>query len=382
MRVGLGMIFQNLDDERSDWEVYKAELKIAKQAEPLGFDSIWATEHHFTDYMLVPSPIQFLTYMAGCTSRIELGTMVVVVPWHNPLRAAEDVLMLDNMCGGRQILSVGRGIAPIEFDAFGIPLKDTRSIFVESAEAILNALETGIIEYDGCFIKQAATPLRPRPFKSFRGRTYASGVSPETMPILAKLDVGMLIVPQKPWSEVQKDLAAYREAFLEVNARPAPPPIVVGWTFVDEDPERARELARKYIGRYYASTVDHYEFSNAELHKVPGYEYYQRISNKIHEVGREKFLDFLTDLQVYGTPQQCLEKLESISRKTDMATYVAVLSYGGMSAAEAERNLRLFSTSVMPELQIWGEAREAADVERQPVVAKKARGAVSVGAIS
>lgn len=351
MRVGLGMIFQNLGDERSDQDVYKSELELADLAEPLGFDSIWATEHHFTDYMMVPSPIQFLTYMAGRTRHVDLGTMVVVVPWHNPLRAAEDVLMLDNLSGGRQILSVGRGIAPVEFAAFDIPLEETRPLFVESADCILQALETGICEYDGKYVKQSRAPLRPAPFKTFRGRTYASGVSPASMPLLAKLGVGMLIVPQKPWSATEKDLAVYREYFQKENGRPAPSPVVVGWTFVDEDAGRAEEMARKYIGRYYDSTVDHYEFSNAELHKVPGYEYYQGISQKITEVGRDKFVEYLVNLQVFGTPDQCIEKIEMIRGKTGMETYIAVLSYGGMPAAEAERNLRLFSSTVMKTLQ-------------------------------
>ncbi|WP_419826256.1 LLM class flavin-dependent oxidoreductase [Sphingomonas sp.] len=351
MRVGLGMIFQNLGKERTDLEVYKSELDLADLAEPLGFDSIWATEHHFTDYMLLPSPVQFLTYMAGRTRHVNLGTMVIVVPWHNPLRAAEDVLMLDNLCGGRQIVSVGRGIAPVEFAAFDIPLPETRPLFVESAECVLEALETGVCEYDGQYVKQPRAPLRPGPFKSFRGRTYASGVSPASMPLLAKLGVGMLIVPQKPWPAIEKDLSVYREFYQQENDCPAPAPIVVGWTFVDEDPDRAESMARKYIGRYYDSTVDHYEFSNAELHKVPGYEYYQGISKKIAEVGREKFINYLVDLQVFGTPAQCLEKIEMIRARTGMETYVAVLSYGGMPAEEAERNLRLFSSKVMTTLQ-------------------------------
>ncbi len=345
------MIFQNLGRERSDMEVYRSELDIADMAEPLGFDSIWATEHHFTDYMLMPSPIQFLTYMAGRTREIDLGTMVIVVPWHNPLRAAEEVLMLDHVSGGRQILSVGRGIAPVEFAAFDIPLPDTRPLFVESAECMLNAVETGICEYNGEFVTQSRTPIRPGPFKSFRDRTYASGVSPASMPLLAKLGVGMLIVPQKPWKETQNDLAAYRDFYVKENGCEAPAPVVVVWTFVDEDADRAEEMARKYIGRYYNSTVDHYEFANAELHQVPGYEYYQRISAKITEIGREGFINYLVNLQVFGTPEQCLEKIEAIRQKTGMETMVAVLSYGGMSADEAKRNMRLFSTSVMPRLQ-------------------------------
>src|SRR5687767_15891642 len=113
---------------------------------------------------------------------------------------------------------------------------------------LLKGLESGYCEYDGKFIKQPRKDIRPAPFKSFRGRTYAAAVSPESAPIMAKLGVGMLIIPQKPWREVAKELDAYRATYRQVNGTEAPAPVSAGWTFVDEDAERAREMARRYIG--------------------------------------------------------------------------------------------------------------------------------------
>ena len=103
MDVGMSIIFQNPGRERSDREVYQSDLALADLAEPLGFDSIWTVEHHSTDYTLCPDALQFLTYMAGRTERLKLGTMVVVLPWHDPMRVAEQVAMLDNLSGGRLI---------------------------------------------------------------------------------------------------------------------------------------------------------------------------------------------------------------------------------------------------------------------------------------
>ena len=112
MQIGLSMIFQG-SATRSDHEVYADEVRLARMAEPLGFDSIWTVEHHFTSYTMVPDALQFLTYMAGCTERLQLGTMVVVLPWHDPVRVAEGVAMLDNLSGGRVILGIGRGLGRI-----------------------------------------------------------------------------------------------------------------------------------------------------------------------------------------------------------------------------------------------------------------------------
>src|SRR5439155_9189884 len=83
MHVGYASIFQ-ASAERSDHEVYRDELRLADLAEPLGFESVWGVEHHFTDYTMCPDVLQFLTYMAGRTSKVQLGSMVVVLPWHDP----------------------------------------------------------------------------------------------------------------------------------------------------------------------------------------------------------------------------------------------------------------------------------------------------------
>jgi len=93
----------------TDREVYQADVAVADLAEPLGFESIWGLEHHFTGYAMCPDVMQFLTYMAARTERVRLGSMVAVLPWHDPLRLAEQILMLDNLSGGRLILGMGRG---------------------------------------------------------------------------------------------------------------------------------------------------------------------------------------------------------------------------------------------------------------------------------
>jgi alkanesulfonate monooxygenase SsuD/methylene tetrahydromethanopterin reductase-like flavin-dependent oxidoreductase (luciferase family) len=73
----MASVFQNPQKTQTDLEVYRNELRLADLAEPLGFQSIWGVEHHFTDYTMCPDVLQFLTYMAGRTARAQLGSMVV-----------------------------------------------------------------------------------------------------------------------------------------------------------------------------------------------------------------------------------------------------------------------------------------------------------------
>lgn len=351
MHVGYTAFFQNPENRLTDLEVYQNELRLARMVEPLGFESVWSTEHHFTDYLVSPDVIQFLTYMAGCTEKVYLGSMVVVLPWHDPIRVAEQVAMLDNLCNGRMILGVGRGLGRVEFEGFRVPMGESREMFAEYIEIISTALEQGYCEYDGKYVQQPRRDIRPAPFKSFKDRTYAATMSPDSLPILARLGLGILVIPQKPWTEVEKDFAIYNAAFREANGRDAPPPISTAFVFVDRDEGRAKELAHKYIGDYYHSVMKHYEFAAGHLKNLKGYDFYHRIARHIERTGSSESAAQFVELMPYGTPQQVLDKIRFIHERTGCGGLVGAFSYGGMPYDEAERNLRLFADAVLPELK-------------------------------
>jgi alkanesulfonate monooxygenase SsuD/methylene tetrahydromethanopterin reductase-like flavin-dependent oxidoreductase (luciferase family) len=352
MHVGMAVVFQGEGEGRTDRNVYRNELRLGDLAEPLGFESLWGVEHHFTDYTMCPDVLQYLTYFAGRTQRIQLGSMVVVLPWHQPIRVAEQVVMLDHMSNGRVILGIGRGLGRVEFEGFGVRQDESRERFVEYAQMILEGLENGYCEFHGKHLEQVRRELRPRPFKSFRGRTYAAAVSPESSIIMARLGIGILVIPQKPWEHVAKELSDYRKVYRETNGLEAPPPIVAGWTYCDENADRAAEMAHRYIGNYYRSVVRHYELVGDHLEKTKGYESYAEMQRKTSaEGGVDAMTDFFKNLQVWGTPEQCFEKILDIQRRTGAEAFTGVFSYAGMPYDLAEANLRLFASEVMPELK-------------------------------
>ena len=351
MHVGSSTFFQNHRQAMTDLEVYQNELRLADMVEPLGFDSIWGVEHHFTDYTMCPDVLQFLSYMAGRTQTVQLGSMVVVLPWHDPLRVAEQFSVLDHLSAGRAIIGVGRGLARVEFDGFKIEMSESRARFAESTKLLVDALEEGFAEFQGELIKQPRVEIRPRPYKSFKGRTYAAAVSPESSLALAQLGLGMLIIPQKPWSEVEAELKSYREIYQEINGEPAPPPIVVGFTFCHEDEETAREMASEYIGNYWDSIMDHYEFHSDHLKETKGYEYYGKFTEKIEQYGNQDVKDFFLDLQVWGTPDQCYEKIMKTRDRTGSESYIGAFSFGGMPYDDVEKSMKLFAEKVMPRLK-------------------------------
>jgi len=351
MHVGMAAIFQNPDQARSDMDVWRDDLRLALMAESLGFESLWGVEHHFTDYTMCPDVLQYLTVLAGATERVQLGSMVVVLPWHNPMRVAEQIAVLDHVSNGRFVLGLGRGLGRVEFDGFGVSMDSSRERFTESAEMILTGLERGYCEYDGKLVKQVRREIRPKPFKSFRGRSYAAAVSPESGPVIAKLGLGMLIIPQKPWEMVTEELRNYNAVYQQVNGVPAPPSICAGWVFCDEDAGRAEEKARQYIGGYWHTVLKHYELRGDHLAKTKGYESYARMQQIASAPGgADAMIDFFLGLQVWGTPERCYQTIVDTQKRVGSDRFVGVFSYAGMPAAESERNMRLFAHQVLPEL--------------------------------
>ncbi|MBL0901146.1 MAG: LLM class flavin-dependent oxidoreductase, partial [Reyranella sp.] len=167
----MAAVFQNTGRALSDRQIYLNETALADMAEPLGFESIWSVEHHFTDYTMCPDVVQFLSYMAGRTKTVRLGSMVVVLPWHDPMRVAEQISMLDHLSGGRMILGLGRGAGKVEFDGFRLDMGDSRELFVQYVEALLKGPGTLLMESIGNTYRPTPTANWPPPVKGLLART-------------------------------------------------------------------------------------------------------------------------------------------------------------------------------------------------------------------
>jgi alkanesulfonate monooxygenase SsuD/methylene tetrahydromethanopterin reductase-like flavin-dependent oxidoreductase (luciferase family) len=351
MHIGLGLQFANLDRRVPDADVYALELGLGARAEQAGFDSVWVSEHHFSDYQLTSQQSMVLSWLAGQTSRIRLGTFVTVLPWHDPVRVAESFSVLDHLSGGRAVLGLGRGLGQKEFVGFRVPMGESRRRFKEYSHALLDGLETGVMAYDGEVYQQPAVEIRPEPLASFRGRTFASAVSPESMEIMASMGVGLLVIAQKPWETTEAELEAYRQRFFALQGAEAPKPVLVVVAGVSEDPAQVERMREVYLQRWARSTVEHYEFDNIGFAEIEGYEYYAALASNIAKHGIERFNGFLADLQVWGTPEQVTEKLLDYVKRTDAGGLVVPLCFGGMPADEATANFELFAAQVLPELQ-------------------------------
>jgi alkanesulfonate monooxygenase SsuD/methylene tetrahydromethanopterin reductase-like flavin-dependent oxidoreductase (luciferase family) len=345
---------QNVGTE-SDQDVYASGLRLAEIAVEHGFDSVWTFEHHFTDYIVSPDPVQLLTWIGARYPNVGLGTAVIVLPWHDPVRCAERLAQLDILSGGRLILGLGRGLSRHEYEGLRVDLDDSRGRFVAYAEMLLNGLESGYLEADNEYIRQPRREIRPRPPFSFRGRTYAAAMSPESIPIMAGLGVRIFVIPQKPWETVKEDFDRYRAAWADVHGAivPPPAPLASGQVLVHKDAKQAEEMAMRYIGNYYRAVMEHYGFAQHAHEGVKGYEFYAKISNYIDRHGQDGAVEDYVRLHPYGTPDQVIEKLAYLKDYLGIIGFQGAFCFGGMTPEEGESNLRLFSREVLPVVKGW-----------------------------
>ncbi len=366
MRLSLGMMFQNysewdrfLAQERGeevgppttpDWQAWKDHLEIFLQADDLGFDALWSVEHHFTPYCLIPDPLQLLTYLAGATKRIDVGSMVCVLPWWDPLKLAEEVSMLQMVLGDERNLhiGVGRGLARREYNSLGIDMDESRSRFDEVLKVLKLALTTERFSFDGEHFQIPPTSLRPFP-KDGQGlvdRLYGAWGSPPSIRVVAEAGIKPFLNPQKPLGDYDKDLTEFKQIREEQEGLPAVPPTIVLFGYCAETQEQAVADATRYSSEYHQSALTHYEFGGDHLAKLKTYQHYAAPTSTKGKPAAPQEL-FYVD-QIVGTPDECIRRIEHVKEKYGCEELIMQVIYGGMPPDVAEKSIQLFGREVVP----------------------------------
>jgi probable F420-dependent oxidoreductase len=166
MRVGVVMPMGE-DDATGNTPSYTAIRALARQAEETGFDSIWIYDHLLFRFPEQPTggiweAWTLLTALAEATERVDLGTIVLCVPFRNPAVLAKMADTLEEISGGRLILGLGAGWHQPEFDAFGIPFDHKVDRFEEALQIITPLLREGKVDFNGTYYSAPNCELRPR----------------------------------------------------------------------------------------------------------------------------------------------------------------------------------------------------------------------------
>lgn len=355
MDVGTQHFFPSYGwDNITDGQVYADELQLALMAEDLGFDVVWAVEHHFEDYSFCPDNTQLLTYIAAKTTHIDVGTAAVIMPWNEPMRVAEKVALLDELSGGRVRFGMGRGLSRYEYGRMrDIDMSESRERFDEGSVMVMEALETGVIEGDGPFYKQESAPIRPAPSRSFAGRTYAVASSDDSIESCARLGAAMVMFADRSWRRRLPSIERWRELHRGFHGTEPQAPLVCDFIYCHEDPAIAKERAEEHLSIYLASVLSHYEIMGDHFADLRGYDAYASASGALQKMGESGFLAGFLEATASGTPDEIIESLSERRELIGDFEFAPAFRFGGLPQDQAIASMELFASEVLPTLKSW-----------------------------
>ncbi|MBC8292349.1 MAG: LLM class flavin-dependent oxidoreductase [Proteobacteria bacterium] len=191
MKFGMLHLYANPGD-LSERQAIREQLELMKAAEDLDFDSVWPAEHHFSPLGYTASPAIGLAALAAETKRIRLGTGVVVLPFSNPIRVAEDFAYLDHLSDGRVDLGIGCGAQPGEFGPFGVDQATSRARMEEGLEIIRQAWLNGRVDAHGEFYQFDDVPVLPAPVQVPHPPVWMAAVSGDSFERAGRLGCNLL----------------------------------------------------------------------------------------------------------------------------------------------------------------------------------------------
>ncbi len=237
---GLWYDFRNPNKaERSFETFYEQCLDQIVTAEGMGFQSVWLTEHHFCDDGYTPSPLMMLAAIGARTKTMRLGTNIMVLPLHNPVRIAEDAATLSLLTKGRFDLGGAIGYRLDEFEAFGRSIKHRPSLIEESFEIIRRAWAGQKLNFEGKRFSYGDIAVSPQP--ETMPHLYLGGMSEPAIDRVARIADGFLST-----GGIGHDM--YLAALEKAGKSPADGRIIAGnWAIISPDPAAEAEKVAPYV---------------------------------------------------------------------------------------------------------------------------------------
>ena len=335
MRFGLfGGARTELGEQASDSRIYTDYIDYISEAEALGFHSVFLVEHHFTGFGQISATLSFLTYLAAKTSRMRLGTAVLVLPWHNPALLAEQAATLDLLSNGRLDLGIGKGYRWGEFHGFCIPMEEAGERYDEAVAFLRKAWTTkGRFSHHGKRWHYEDIVVEPTPFQKPHPPLWIGAFSPDSIRQAAQNGFNLLLGQNGSPELVAESIGIYRKA-VEAQGR-LYDPMTVGLTRAlhiamnQEEPEAAHRLRMQFM-----RNVQQLSLSPSGDSPTLGR---RRRALSVEDMRKATETDALI-----GTPEEIVQRLQQL--RAGGVEYVLVIDVGGSLSA-----LRTFAREVMPE---------------------------------
>lgn len=308
-------------------EFYPAMFQQAEFLDRAGFDTIWITEHHFTDDGYLSAAMPMMAAIAARTRRIKIGSYVILVPFYHPLRLAEDAALIDVISNGRLRLGLGLGYRREEFENLQIAREERLGRTLETVEILKRAWTGEPFSFDGKYFKFRNARVLPKPINS--PELLWGGMAPKAIRRAAQLDMGFAC------NLGLKEINLYHEALRELGKDPAAYNVVNSrMVYVADTEEQAwaeikphlmyqMALYGKWLSEGAVATVGHYRPD----------------------------ADMLRKSAVLGPPARVIERLKQTIEAAPATEIALTMQFPGLDPSKAMRSLERFTTEVLPSLR-------------------------------
>ncbi len=310
---------------------YRDFINYVLAAEKIGFEGIFLVEHHFTGQGQLSASLNLLSYLAAKTTRIRLGTAVVVLPWHNPVLLAEQVATLDVLSGGRVDLGIGRGYRKEEFEAFCVPMSEAQERFAECFDVMLKAwVSDARFSHSGKRWQYKDIMVEPAPVQRPHPPIWMAGGSPQGIGYIASQNYNLLLDQLATVEQVRDRVAAYLDG-LEKIGKPRDATrvgIARSITIVKTEAERKKAMERRR---------ETFKRIGAIAYRPPGS---QPTSHDDPDLAND-------DSALMGTPQEIVDRINTLAQAG--AGYILLTM-----ASISPESVQQFAEEILPHVKDVG----------------------------
>ena len=340
LRFGLLWPFRNPRYAQVPWEeLYRSHLDLIVQSERLGFDHAWLSEHHFIEDGYSPSLFPIGAAVAARTQRIRIGTFLLLLPLHNPVRVAEDSATLDLISDGRFDLGVGLGYRRGEFEDQGIPAAERAGRMEEGLIIVERLLRDETVTVDGKYNTlrgiRISPPARQRPHPPI----WVGGTAPPAIHRAARMGFHYLNGGAAGSARIYDDALRSNGRDPRHHNIAALRPV-----YVRPSRQQAWEIAAGPL-RYMA--LDYVKWT-AEAKGATDIDERTSALPTVEDMLRSQSFDFFGEQAIIGSPRDAIEQIEDYRSRGRLTHLVCALPLPGMPPQEIRAGMETFAREVMP----------------------------------
>jgi natural product biosynthesis luciferase-like monooxygenase protein len=353
MSYGLFYLPSSLPATRREGaERFRTILEQVSYAEQIGFESVWLAEHHFHAFAgFFAAPQVIGAAIAQRTAKIRIGTAVLLLPYHNPLRIAEDYATLDCLSNGRVEFGIGHGFVKWEALTFGIPLEELRDRFKENIEVVLKAWRDPQVHHKGRFHEYNGVAVWPRPVQEpYPAVWMAATTSLESFELSGRHGFHMMLIPfLNDVEELRLKMEAYFEA-RRAAGHDASTARVLGvyHVYVGESAAEARSSAAPGLEEYHSAASQAHSLTPG----VPDPESYRSHERHRAAMKRLSFSDLVDQHRVLvGSAEEVREKVRYVRERLYLTDLAGNFALGGLTDSQTRTSMRRFMEQVVPKIR-------------------------------